>query len=218
MKTNFIENALNLFFPPACGMCGQISASYICEYCYEYLKTRAKNRLDSYDDKYFSKHFWIFEYKDEIREKIIDYKFNDKSYLYRTFLEIILNNEQAIKYIQSFDIIIPVPIHKKRLKTRGYNQCELISKSLCKQIDNVVYRNDLIIKVNNIKPQSTLTKIERAENIIGAYEISKPEILRDRKILLIDDIYTTGSTVNECSKILSETNCETIGVFSLAKD
>lgn len=222
MKINLIESALNLIFPPVCGMCGKLDNKYICDWCYNYLKQCEKNRLDEYEDKEFKTHFWIYEYKDEIRERIIDYKFNDKSYIYRTFVELIMQNEVAIQYIKSFNIIIPVPIHKKRLKQRGYNQSELIAKALCKKIPNLEYRNDVLIKIRNIKPQSSLDRNQRAENIQGAYEVIQENAdkcnLSNKKILLLDDVFTTGSTVNECANTLNSVVDADIGVFTIVRD
>lgn len=210
MKKNLIEYALNFIFPPACGFCGEITeSSYVCEYCKKYLETREVNRIDTYEDKFFSTHLWLYRYKDEIREKIIEYKFNDKSYLYRTFLQLILANEKACDYIKNFDIIIPVPIHKKRKKKRGYNQSELIAKGIANSLD-IQLRNDILEKAINIKPQSTLTQKERAQNVIDAYKIANYENLSCKKILLLDDVYTTGSTVNECAKVLSILECKEI--------
>jgi predicted amidophosphoribosyltransferase len=74
------------------------------------------------------------------------------------------------------------------------------------------------VKIKNIKPQSTLNKEKRVENVINAYKVVKYEDLSGKKILLIDDVYTTGSTVNECARVLLNLNCEEIGVLSLAKD
>ena len=141
MKKNLIENALNFIFPPACGFCGEITDSYLCEYCSSYLKTMKLNKISIYEDKFFSTHLWLFEYKDEVREKIIEYKFNSKSYLYRTFAQIILADEFVCNYIQEFDVIIPVPIHKKRCKSRGYNQSELIAKEIAKKLKNIEAKN-----------------------------------------------------------------------------
>ena len=111
---NLLESALNLLFPPTCGFCGKINNSYICTSCNKRIQVIQKNKINKYSNKYYKKHFWMFKYDGEIRKLIINYKFNDKSYLYRTFVELICNNKQAIEYISKFDVIIPVPIHKKR--------------------------------------------------------------------------------------------------------
>ncbi len=219
MKKNLIETALNFIFPQACGFCGEITNSYLCEYCNEYLKQRQMNKIQKYDDKFFDEHLWIYEYKDEVREKIIDYKFNNKSYLYRTFLQIILSTESVYNYIKKFDILIPVPIHKKRAKKRGYNQSELIAKGIAKNIKSIQLQTNIIEKVKNIKPQSTLSKDMRIENVKNAYRLKKCDIcLKNKNILLIDDVFTTGSTVNECAKILLQTECNKVSIITLAKD
>lgn len=218
MKSNIIETVLNLIFPPSCGICGKLGNSHLCENCHKELNKIEKNVLEKHCDKFFYSHFWIFKYEDEIRDKIIDYKFNEKSYLYRTFVEIILNNKKACEYIKSFDYIIPVPIHKKRYKARGYNQSELIAKDLTKKIENLHFGNDIIKKIKNIVPQSTLNKDERIDNVKGAFEVLDVGNIKEKKILLLDDVFTTGSTVNECSKMLLSKGCSEIGVFTIAKD
>lgn len=218
MMMNFIKYALNLIFPPVCGICGNLSDSYLCDKCSKYMKNQQRNKTDIYMDKNFTTHFWMFEYDNEIRSRIIDYKFYDKSYLYRTFVEIIISNEKACEYINSFDYLVPVPIHKKRLKKRGYNQCELIAKEICKRFENVEFRNDILIKVRNIIPQSTLDMEARINNVVGAYEIVNIEGLKRKNVLLFDDVFTTGSTVDECAKLIGKSSCYDIGVFTFAKD
>ena len=223
MKANFIENCLNLLFPPVCGFCKQLGKSYLCPSCLKKIERIEKNVLQKYDDKYFDSHFWIFEYTDEIRDRIIEYKFNNEPYLYRFFYEIILNNKRACDYIKCFDYIIAVPLHKDRLRCRGYNQCELITKALEKKVLGTELKNNPLIKVKNIKPQSTLNRQQRELNIVNAFEINPKmrylqENLTGKSILIFDDVYTTGSTVNECSRLLKECNCKKVGVLTIAKD
>ena len=156
---------------------------------------------------------------EQLGEKIIDYKFNNMSYLYRTFLQIILSTESVCNYIKKFDILIPVPIHKKRAKKRGYNQSELIAKGIAKDIKSIQLQTNIIEKIKNIKPQSTLSKDMRIENVKNAYRLKKCDIcLKNKNILLIDDVFTTGSTVNECAKILLQTECNKVSIITLAKD
>ena len=103
---------------------------------------------------------YIFKYTELVRNLILQYKFNDKAYLYRTFCEFMVKNKKVFDFIKSYDIIIPVPIHKKRMKERGYNQSELISRELASTLDLEIYTN-VLVKVKNNKPQSTLTQKER---------------------------------------------------------
>lgn len=219
MKENLIETALDLIFPKTCGFCGEITNSYLCEYCNEYLRLKKMNKIQKYEDKFFEEHLWMYEYKDDIREKIIDYKFNDKSYLYRTWVQIILSSEEISEYIKGYDILIPVPIHKKRKRRRGYNQSELIAKGITQKIKKIKLQTNIIEKVKNIKPQSSLSKDMRVQNVKNAYKLKNCDIcLKNKKVLLLDDVFTTGSTVNECARVLSQIGCDKIGIITLAKD
>lgn len=160
---------------------------------------------------------YIFKYEGQIRQLIIDYKFNEKSYIYKTFVNFLLKNKKIFENIKKYDKIIPVPISKKRYKERGYNQSLLIANEISKQT-NLELVNNCLIKTKNIIEQSKLNKEDRQQNIQGVYIIQNEEIITNKKVLLIDDIYTTGSTVNECSKILQQARPEKIGVLVLAKD
>lgn len=160
---------------------------------------------------------YIFKYEGQIRQLILDYKFNEKSYIYKTFVNFLLKNKKIFENIKKYDKIISVPISKKRYKERGYNQSLLIANEISKQT-NLELVNNCLIKTKNIIEQSKLNKEDRQQNIQGVYSIQNEEIITNKKVLLIDDIYTTGSTVNECSKILQQARPERIGVLVLAKD
>ena len=152
-----------------------------------------------------------------IRKIILNYKFHDKSYLYKTIVNFLLKNEKLFENLKSYDTIIPVPISTKRYKERGYNQSYLIAKEISKKL-KIKCNNNSLLKAKNIIEQSKLNKIERQKNIQGVYILCNPKALQNKKILLIDDIYTTGSTVRECSKMLMQANPKKIGVFTIAKD
>lgn len=160
---------------------------------------------------------YIFRYEGKIRKIIIDYKFNEKSYIYVTFVNFLLKNKKIFENIKNYDTIIPVPISKKRQKERGYNQSLLIARKIAEKT-NLELMNNCLIKTKNIIEQSKLNKEDRLQNIYGVYELTNRQLIENKKILLIDDIYTTGSTVNECSRILRRANPEKIGVLVLAKD
>ena len=106
---------------------------------------------------------------------------------------------------------------KKKIAQRGYNQTELIAKLLAKKTENLQYRKDILIKVKNNKIQSTLGKKQRIENVKNAYKLKNIQIIKQKNILIIDDIYTTGATVNECAKVISQ-QCQKVGVLTIAKD
>ena len=150
---------------------------------------------------------------------MLRYKFNECSYLSDTFSEIILNNQDIGKILRKANYIIPVPIHKKRLYERGYNQCELIAKKLSRKIDNLEYLPNLLYKKKNIIPQSTLDKEERKNNINGAFSIKYRNInFKGKTVILFDDIFTTGSTIKECVKTMKSLKFKRIYVFTIAKN
>lgn len=228
------EKISNLLYPPVCGICGKIAQKGICIKCNVELKKQTEVNIlqkEEIEEKNFEELMYIFKYEGQVRKLILDYKFNEKSYMYKTFVNFLLNNKKIFENIKKYDKIIPVPISKKRYKERGYNQSLLIAKEISKQTQykanlenkqkektNLELVNNCLIKTKNIIEQSKLNKEERQNNIQGVYSLQNPQIITNQKILLVDDIYTTGSTVNECSKILKQANPKTIGVLVLAKD
>lgn len=186
----------------------------ICEECCKDILISFKK--DNYAEKNFKKHIYIAKYDAKLREVFLKYKFNDKSYLYRFFTEIILNTEEVYSFLKNYDIIIPVPIHKSRKLERGYNQSELIAKSISKKV-NIQYCNVLVKSKGNFA-QSKLNKEQREQNVKNVYNVKKMEKILNKNIVLFDDIYTTGATVNECSKILINAGANNVDVFTIFKD
>ncbi len=121
--------------------------------------------------------------------------------------------------MEKYDIIIIVPISRERTKERGYNQSELMVKELSNIINAKIVKN-ILYKTKNTVPQSSLNKKQREENAKGIYKARNCGEIKNKKILLVDDIYTTGSTVNECAKALIQKGIkrEQIGVLTIAKD
>lgn len=215
-----LDYILDLIYPNVCGFCNTICKESLCNECEEKIQPKLLCNIDNYENdntKYFSKHLYLFKY-DEIRKKILDYKFNDKAYLYKTFSKIIIKNEKICGFLKKYDIIIPVPIHKKRMKIRGYNQSDLIVKEITKKIDDIRLENNVLLKIQNTKPQSTLNKLERNENAKNAYMVKNVDKVKNKSVLLFDDIFTTGNTVNECSRLLKLSGAKDIGIITLAKD
>ena len=214
-----LNQILDIIYPPVCGFCGKLNKNSLCNKCKIRIEKNAIYKIEDYREttSFFDEHLYLFPYDGEIREEILNYKFNEKSYLYRTFLEFIKNSEKICTQIKKYDIIMPIPISKKRMKQRGYNQSALIAKNLAKTL-NTEYKENVLVKIKDNKPQSELGQHERSANVKGVYNLKEPKKVYQKKILLVDDIYTTGSTANECAKILKENNANSVGIFTLAKD
>ena len=208
-----------MIYPPVCGFCGKLDKNSLCNKCKIRIQKNAICKIEDYREttSFFDEHLYLFQYDGEIRNAILNFKFNEQTYIYKTFLEILKNNEKICTQIKKYDIIMPIPISKKRFKQRGYNQSALIARNLAKTL-NIDYKENVLVKIKNNKPQSELGQHERSANVKDVYKLKETKKVYKKNILLIDDIYTTGSTANECAKILKENNANIVGIFTLAKD
>ena len=208
-------NFLDLIYPPVCGFCKEINKNNLCRNCEQLLKKYEIATINKIQNKNFEYIINMLKYEGIVRNEIINYKFNENSYLYATFAKIILKNKKICSFLQNYDIIIPVPMYKTKRLKRGYNQSELIAKLLAKDIGLECPKNSLI-KIKDTKVQSLLNKTERYKNIKNAFLANTN--VNNKKIVLFDDIYTTGNTVNECSRVLKNAGAQEILVLTLAKD
>ncbi len=214
-----LSKILDSIYPPVCGICGKMSKEYICPKCNIILKNHANCKIEDYSQNtsYFDEHIYLFQYSGEVRNAVLNYKFKEKSYIYETFVNFLKNNENICNKIKTYDIIIPVPISKKRFRERGYNQSSIFAKKVAKNIQ-VPYKEYILKKIKDNEAQSTLSQENRKQNVQGVYKITNSQLLVNKNILLVDDIFTTGNTVNECSKILINAGAKKVGIFTIAKD
>ncbi|MBO5142578.1 MAG: ComF family protein [Clostridia bacterium] len=210
------EKIMDIIFPRRCGFCNVIiNEEYTCKKCkkkLEYICT--KDILEEVKDKYFDYFISAYFYEDVIRIKILDFKFNNKKYLYKAL------SEELIYKIKSFtnfvDCVMFVPVSLKRYIERGYNQSKMIAKFVAENIDKPLMQF-VFVKIKNNKKQSSLKIDDRIKNVKDVYKIIRKNAVKGKNILLIDDIYTTGATVNECSKILKQNGAKQVIVATVAK-
>jgi len=231
MDTFFLRRIYNIFFPIKCGYCDEITenGSYVCDKCetkidLEELKNRCKlcgtklfdkNRVCikcAAEKKYYDEFIYFSEYENVLKNKMLAYKFNDKKYLKDFFAQELA---KCLYGVQA-DYIIGVPITKKRLRERGYNQTNLIAKELSKSLD-IEYIPNMLVKIKDTEHQSKLSKTERKFNIKNCFDVADIYNIAGKKILLIDDIFTTGATVNECSKMLKKAGAKKVIVSTILK-
>jgi len=115
-----------------------------------------------------------------------------------------------------FDYLIPVPLHPKRLRERGFNQALLLSKTM-KGIPPKKIKPGILKRVRHTPPQVRLNPVERRRNVRGAFALKDPEGVRGKSILLVDDVFTTGATVNECARVLKKAGAGRVSVVTLAR-
>lgn len=123
-----------------------------------------------------------------------------------------------------FDMIIPVPLHKKKLRLRGFNQAHLLVKDwsaaaamLSDGPENINVETDVLVRKKWTLPQTGLGRKGRLSNIKNAFGLANAPVVRGRRILLVDDVFTTGSTVNECARVLMHGGAECVDVLTLAR-
>ena len=195
------EKILKLIYPPKCTFCRKIltdEESGICRKCAEsirFLSRKEGSQVFPWIDVCVSPLY----YEGDVKESLHRFKFSSLTAYAGTYADLIL--AAAGDVISSCSVITRVPLSRKRLRKRGYDQAELIARELSARsgIDCV----PLLKKIRNVRPQSRTGNFEkRRANIKDAYIAINAETIAGRKILLVDDIVTTGSTLSECGGVL----------------
>lgn len=227
---------LDLLFPPTCLSCAkfnfpicpdclnklQKTDSLICPICLEKSPLGLKHSKCQGD---IDGLIFVFKYNKILQKIIKQIKYSFYFSPFNLFLKFCFKNLNKNKEFESFlktrPIIIPVPIHKNRLKTRGFNQSYLIAKHFAK-IWNLPLSTKIIFRKKDTIYQSTLKKSQRAKNMKNAFsptcQILKlgKSPLKDKNILLVDDVFTTGITVKNCAKVIKILGANKIWVITIA--
>ena len=203
---------LDNLFPERCLYCGKYG-KYICEYCYNKLNNEYIFRK-VYND-YFDYIICSSYYVGDIKKKIHNFKFHEQSYLYKYLIEICLLNNRIYNFLKYFDLITYVPMNYNKQLKRGYNQSELLAKELGKRLNIEVVKT--LNKPLQFKVQSTLSEKERMDNVKNAFEFIGGDNIKNKNIILVDDIITTGSTIRIFSKLLKNFQAKKICILAIAK-
>ncbi len=156
-------------------------------------------------------------YKDMLKEAIHQFKFNQKAGLGKPLAQLMITHLPKEIDMQEYHAILPVPLHKTRQKQRGYNQSAILAKYISQDYQIPLMVNNLV-RIRNTGSQALLKgQKERQENVKNAFRVKFPDPLHDNHIILIDDVLTTGATVNECSKMLKKTGVKSILVLTLSR-
>lgn len=224
---NIFKYVLDLFFPECCLACTQRlveQEKYLCITCLSefpltnYIYTR-NNKLE----ELFAGRFpyeKIASYAFFMKEGILQPVIHELKYRNRPDLGLFLGGmlgkelEQS-QFCDNIDILVPIPIHPKRHKERGYNQSLEIIKGIISHI-NLPFDDENLKRIVNNPSQTGLSKTERWNNVENIFEIADPSLFEDKHILLVDDIITTGSTLESCAKkILSCCPNSKISIISI---
>ncbi len=185
----------------------------ICDKCGQPIKTdanyclRCKNKVPAYT---FARA--PFVYKGVILGLIKSLKYDGKKYVAKTLSNYLWDEYEKDKI--KADLVIPVPLFEKRQKKRGFNQSELLCSTF--KENGLEIRTDILSRIKDTDTQTHLSREEREKNVGGAFKVTDKKSIKDKNILLIDDVYTTGSTTNECAKILLKAKAKNIYVLTVA--
>ncbi len=153
----------------------------------------------------------------KLKEIILLCKFHNLPILAEGLAKFALNtlaHEDALWW--ELEAIVPVPLHPKRERERGYNHAQMIAKKLAEYRD-VQLLDKQLVKVKNVPPQMSLAMEDRLRSVKGAFAVNKREEVKDKVILLIDDVFTTGATVGECSRLLLQAGAREVRALTIAQ-
>lgn len=223
---NYLNHFIRLLFPKNCEACNTNllkGEKTLCTKClYDIPKTNFHEKEDNALNKAFygitkikySTAFYFFRKGSKFQILIHKLKYNGQKEL-GIELGKMAGFEIKNSFFSDIDIIIPVPLHAARQRERGYNQSEMIAEGLSKTMEKE-YRTDILLRHVYTQTQTKKTLEERRKNVNSAFKIEKPEIIKNKHILLVDDVVTTGATLIACANELLKIEDVTVSVFAVA--
>lgn len=220
----------HFFFPPRCLLCHLTTKKdeSICSNCFEHLPKSTcrcficgiilnKNEHSCIQCQItpppFDRTIALFDYKPPISTLIKSFKFHQqlaiRKFFAEAWIDVLNTNTNDIP-----SLIIPVPLHTKRLKQRGYNQIVEIVKPIARHFKIPISKND-IIRIKNTEPQSSLSQYEKTNNLVNAFKVTHQNL--PKQVALFDDVMTSGATMTALSHCLKKSGVEKISVYCCAR-
>jgi ComF family protein len=234
-----LNDVSDVIFPPQCLGCSEIlhpqSKQLFCAACNEKIKfitgnlcpvcgtifpdSPAKSHLcgNCMENKtYFSCARAVVSYETIILDAIHQFKYGNNISVGALLASFMADFSFPDVDFTDYSLIIPVPLHIKRLRQRGFNQSLILARALAKK-KQIPVNFSLLKRHKFTETQTGLNKAERNKNIKGAFEVSNKKKIASKNVILVDDVYTTGATINECAKILTKAGAQKVTVLTLAR-
>lgn len=229
-----LEKLINVFYPMTCPICGEIIIGNkdICPQCEKEIHIigepkcqKCGKQMDKEDEIYckdcrakeraFDRGVAVFEHKGKLKESIYKFKYGNKrkNALYYGRVAVEVYGRQFDEW--KIDAVVPVPIHKKREIKRGYNQAQVFAEEVSKRTGINLEKN-IIIRKKNTTPQKELSSEMRYLNLKNAFAVDCDRMKGIENVLLVDDIFTTGNTVDACSRILKKAGVKHVYVLCIS--
>ncbi len=193
---------------PRCSRCGIPFASpsdtdHLCSECLT-------------EERYFSRARSVCRYEGLIVEAISRFKYGGAIRLAPALGMLLAAYQDSQFPFSGLDLILPVPLHPRRLRERGFNQSLLLARQVSRR-HSIPLNFTVLRRIRPTPPQTRLSGPDRQRNVRGAFEVVKPSVLAGKKVLLIDDVFTTGATARECARVLLGGGAREITVLTLAR-
>lgn len=225
--TRWVKNFAGLFYPDLCLACSRhLSATddVLCLRCLYYLP---QTRYHLEPENPFTERFWgrlrlergaaLFHYVKggRVQQLIHRFKYNGKREVGLRLGAFYGRQLRASPHFQGVELIIPVPLHPRKQHRRGYNQSELLARGLS-QTMGIPWRSDLLERVAFTTTQTRKSRLDRLENVQNAFRLSAPAALEGRHVLLVDDVMTTGATLEACGQLILQVRGTKVSMVTLA--
>jgi ComF family protein len=152
-----------------------------------------------------------------VKELIHHFKYSKKEYLARFLISMLFKAlETDTTFPESPELVIPVPLHWRKKMQRGFNQSELLAYHVGRYLE-IDAQPTCLSRIKNTPPQTSLTSAQREDNVKGAFLVKRPDVLKGKTVLLVDDVLTTGLTASECARVLKKTGAEKVYVLTVAR-
>jgi len=234
-----LKSVIDFIFPPICSICGKPFSSekevVMCTHCLSQIKyignpLCSKCGKPFYSEmladhlcgdcltgeRYFNRARAMGYYDGILRKAIHLLKYKLKNNLAFSLGNLMADRMQSFLNGATYHLIIPVPLHTKRLRERGFNQALLLARLIGKKY-KIPLNGCTLIRKRQTKPQVGLSEQDRKDNVKGSFLLLKGDKVLERDILLVDDVYTSGNTVEECSKVLIKAGAHKVDVLTLAR-
>ena len=203
-----------LLFPPKCVLCKKLLISDetdLCHSCRENMPVFSKEKINF---SFIARWTAVWYYKDDVRNSLLRYKFYHRRNYASCYARLLAMKLQA-ENLDRPDVLVWVPISFLRKWKRGFDQVALFAVAVAAELD--IPAVPALKKIRHTPPQSGLkSAAERRANVLGAYRVVHPDAVAGKRVLLLDDIITTGATVSECARMLKLAGCDEISCAALA--
>ncbi len=229
----------HFFFPPECVFCEKIleintplllcdkckdslsflSSRLCCEKCGKPIVSHGKRQLCYFcaegESHYFDRIVSVFEYTNDVRDSIVRYKFLSTEGYSRTYADFLYALFQKSYLSESFDFICSAPPHTRKAGNKGTDRLDLLCRTLSSKI-KIPFQKEILVKVRETQKQTKLSYVERLTNLKGAIDVSRPEDVFGKTVLLIDDVCTTRATIMECARALKAADAKRVCAMTIA--